>query len=182
MRIGMTNIPDVLIITPDVYSDERGYFMETYNQREFSAAGIPTDFKQDNFSSSKLGTVRGLHYQLEQTQGKLICALVGEVYNVALDIRGSSPTFGKWVGWVLSAESKQTMWVPPGFAHGLMALSPVAEVMYKTTDHYHPRSQRSIYFNDPDLAIPWPITDPARIMLSDRDRNAPMLKDAEVFG
>lgn len=182
MRIETTNIPDILIITPEVYSDERGCFMETYNQREYKAAGITNEFMQDNFLISKYGTLRGLHYQLENTQGKLIRSLVGDIYNIAVDIRRSSSTFGQWVGWFLKAENKQSMWVPPGFAHGFLTLSVVAEVIYKTTDYYHPQSQRSIRYDDPSIGIQWPIESTMELLLSDRDRYAPMLSDAEVFG
>jgi len=179
--IERADLNEVLLITPEVYTDERGFFMETYNQREFAALGISTEFKQDNFSSSTYGTLRGLHYQLERPQGKLIRVLAGEIYNVGLDARGSSPTFGQWVGCILSAHSRTMMWLPPGFAHGLLALSPVAEIMYKTTDYYHPQSQRSIFWNDPALAIPWPIVEGMEVLLSERDRTAPMFAEAVVF-
>lgn len=181
MRFERTNIPDVVILTPDIYADERGFFMESFNRREYLEVGIYEEFVQDNISSSKYGTVRGLHYQMEQTQGKLVRALVGEVYDIAVDIRASSKTFGQWVGCVLSAEQHNAIWVPPGFAHGFLALSPIAQVMYKTTDYYHPKSQRSIRWNDPALNIPWPVAEGMRILITDKDANAPVLADAEVF-
>jgi len=181
MRIETTNIPDVLILVPEITSDERGFFLETFNQRELEQLGITYPFVQDNLSHSSFGTLRGLHYQMRQTQGKLVRALAGEVYNVALDMRRSSITFGKWVGLILSAESKISLWVPPGFAHGLLALSPAAEVMYKTTDYYHPESQRSVRWNDSALGIAWPITLDMQVKLSEKDRTAPLFSDAETY-
>lgn len=176
-----THIPDVIIITPEVISDERGWFMETYSQRAFAEAGLPTEFKQDNISISKRGTLRGLHYQMEQPQGKLVQALEGEIYNLSLDIRASSPTFGKWHGCLLSAENKKSVYLPPGFAHGILAISPIARVLYKVTQYYHPQSQRTIYWKDPTLAIPWSLPEGAQMLLSPRDRSAPILQNAEVF-
>lgn len=181
MRIENTNIPEVLILVPEITSDERGFFLETYNQRELKEHGIAYSFVQDNLSHSTFGTLRGLHYQMIQTQGKLVRAVTGEVFNVALDMRRSSKSFGKWVGLILSAESKKSLWVPPGFAHGLLALSQMAEVMYKTTDYYHPQSQRSVRWNDPSVGIAWPIPQGMPVKLSEKDRSAPLFSDAETF-
>lgn len=181
MRLEIANIPEVWIIEPEVYTDERGFFMETFNQREMEEAGIRYDFVQDNLSHSRLGTLRGLHYQIQHPQGKLIRVLVGEIYNLALDMRSSSVTFGKWIGYKLSSESKKSIWVPPGFAHGLLALSPAAEVMYKTTDYYDPHSQRTVLWNDPTLGIEWPIPFGVQILLSERDHKAPPFALAEPY-
>jgi dTDP-4-dehydrorhamnose 3,5-epimerase len=173
-------IPDVLLIEPNVFGDARGFFFESFNRRAFAqATGLDVDFVQDNHSRSAQGVLRGLHYQLQQAQGKLVRCVVGSVFDVAVDIRRSSPTFGQWVGVELSAENKMQMWVPPGFAHGFVVLSVYAEFLYKTTDYYAPEHERAIAWNDPDLAIDWRLdTAP---MLSAKDQAAPRLKDAAVF-
>lgn len=152
-------IPDVVLLAPKTFGDERGFFFESFNRRAFEeATGLAPDFVQDNHSRSVKGVLRGLHYQLPpKAQGKLVRVVVGEVFDVAVDIRRNSPTFGKWVGEVLSAENKRQMWIPPGFAHGFLTLSDMAEFLYKTTDYYSPEHERCIAWNDPDLAIAWPL-------------------------
>ena len=153
-------IPDVLLIEPKVFGDERGFFYESFNQREFNeATGLELPFVQDNHSKSARNVLRGLHYQLSpKAQGKLVRAVTGEVFDVAVDIRQGSPTFGQWVGEILSADNKRQMWIPPGFAHGFLVLSESAEFLYKTTEYYAPEHERCILWSDPDLAIAWPIT------------------------
>lgn len=180
MNIIQTEIPDVLIIEPQVFGDDRGFFLESYNKRAFiEKADITADFVQDNHSRSVQNVLRGLHYQIQQPQGKLVRAIVGTVFDVAVDIRKSSPTFGHWVSCELSAENKRQLWVPMGFAHGFFVVSEVAEVLYKTTDYYAPQHERCILWNDPDLAIAWPVTtDPT---LSTKDQAGQPLKTAEVF-
>lgn len=175
-----TNIPEVLVLVPKVFGDERGFFFESFNARAFeSATGVRCDFVQDNHSRSVKNVLRGLHYQLEQAQGKLVRVIQGEVFDVAVDIRKSSPTFGQWVGRRLSAQNREMMWVPPGFAHGFVVLSDTAEFLYKTTDYYLPAAERSILWNDEALAIEWPIdTEP---VLSGKDRAGSRLADAEVY-
>lgn len=184
MEVKATTIPEVLVLAPKVFQDERGFFFESFNQRVFDAAvqtpvTSPVTFVQDNHSRSQQGILRGLHYQLQQTQGKLIRVISGEIYDVAVDIRRSSPTFGQWVGVVLSGENKLQLWVPPGFAHGFYVLSPTADVLYKATDFYHPASERSLAWDDPTLAIDWPLT--AAPSLSGKDRAGLTLDQAEVF-
>lgn len=181
MKITPTAISGVLVLDPVVFSDARGFFLETWNRRKFAEAGIDADFVQDNHSSSVKNTLRGLHYQLQNTQGKLVRVTRGEVYDVAVDIRRSSPTFGKWVGEVISAENNRLFWVPPGFAHGFLVLSDVAEFQYKCTDYYNPAAERCIAFNDPDLAIDWPVKDPAQLILSPKDQAGKALKAADLF-
>ncbi|KPV39573.1 dTDP-4-dehydrorhamnose 3,5-epimerase [Thiohalorhabdus denitrificans] len=180
MQITPTEIPDVLRIDPDVFGDERGFFMETWQRQKFAEAGIDYDFVQDNHSRSVQGTLRGLHYQIRQPQGKLVRVTVGEVFDVAVDIRKSSPTFGQWVGDHLSAENKRMLWVPPGFAHGFYVTSGVAEFQYKCTDYYAPEHERSIRWDDPTLSIEWPLEgDP---LVSGKDQEASILEKAELFG
>ena len=157
MQFIPTSIPDVILIVPKVFGDERGFFMETYRNNLFAEMGIPDDFVQDNHSGSQRGTLRGLHYQIQQTQGKLVRAVAGELYDVVVDIRRSSPTFGKWVGEILSAENKRQLWVPPGFAHGFCVLSEWAEIVYKATDFYAPQWERSLLWNDPEIGVEWPL-------------------------
>lgn len=175
-----TIIPDVVLIEPKVFEDSRGYFFESYQKKRFAEAGIPWDFVQDNQSRSQKGTLRGLHYQIQQPQGKLVRVVVGEIFDVAVDIRRSSPTFGKWVGDYLSAENKRMIWIPPGFAHGFYVTSPDAEVIYKATDYYAPQWERTIAWNDPEIGIAWPFGDASPI-LSPKDAAGKWLAEAEVF-
>jgi dTDP-4-dehydrorhamnose 3,5-epimerase len=162
-----TRIPEVLIIEPQVFGDARGFFFESFNQRRWQeTTGLDTRFVQDNHSRSVRGVLRGLHYQTRQPQGKLVRCVMGEVFDVAVDLRQSSPTFGGWVGVQLSAENKRQLWVPEGFAHGFLVLSESAEFLYKTTDYYAPQFEQCIRWNDPDLAIAWPIAEP---LLSTKD-------------
>ncbi|EHG6003731.1 dTDP-4-dehydrorhamnose 3,5-epimerase [Escherichia fergusonii] len=169
MNVIKTEIPDVLIFEPKVFGDERGFFFESFNQKVFEeAVGRKVEFVQDNHSKSSKGVLRGLHYQLEPyAQGKLVRCVVGEVFDVAVDIRKSSPTFGKWVGVNLSAENKRQLWIPEGFAHGFLVLSETAEFLYKTTNYYNPQSDRGIIWNDPSLNIKWPLVE--KPILSKKD-------------
>ena len=180
MKIVNTAISDVLILEPLVHGDERGYFMETFRKSNFSEIDQSLDFVQDNQSKSGMGTLRGLHYQLEFPQGKLVRAIAGEVFDVAVDIRRSSPSFGKWVGEILSADNKKQLWIPPGFAHGIYVLSDTAEVVYKCTEYFHPEDDHSLLWNDPELAIDWPLVSPEPL-LSEKDRNAMPLSQAALF-
>ncbi|WP_063656223.1 dTDP-4-dehydrorhamnose 3,5-epimerase [Aliivibrio fischeri] len=170
MKVIDTRIPDVKIIEPSVFGDERGFFMETWNQKQFEelVTGKPTQFVQDNHSKSKKGILRGLHYQTENTQGKLVRVVSGEVFDVAVDIRKASPTFGQWVGEYLSAENKRQLWIPEGFAHGFYVTSEEAEFVYKCTDYYNPNAEVSIRWNDTDLGIAWPLK--GLVILSDKDK------------
>ena len=180
MRLVPQIIADVLVIEPTVHGDARGYFFESYRQDLFAQHGIAAAFVQDNMSSSARGVVRVLHYQLDpQAQGKLVCVLRGEVFDVALDIRRGSPTFGQWVGCLLSAENKRSMYVPPGFAHGFCVVSEMAEFHYKCTGYYAPRFERGILWNDPALGIAWPVS-AAEACLSAKDAQAPCLAAAEI--
>ena len=180
MSIVHTKIPEVLQFEPQVFADDRGFFFEAYNLQKFAQEiGIVTNFVQDNHSCSKQNVLRGLHYQIQQPQGKLIRVVVGTIFDVAVDIRKSSATFGRWVGSELSAENKRLLWIPPGFAHGFLTLSEIAEVLYKTTDYYAPQSDRTILWNDPDLAIDWPLSTPP--ILSVKDQAGKLLKTAEIF-
>ena len=180
MKVTHTDIPEVLVLEPQVFGDARGFFFESFNQRRWEAeTGLHTTFVQENHSRSSRGVLRGLHYQIRQAQGKLVRVILGEVFDVAVDLRRSSPTFGKWTGIQLSAESKKQFWIPPGFGHGFVVLSEVAEFLYLTTDYYAPEHERSIIWNDPDLAIAWPFA--GEPLLSDKDRIAPAFRDAEVF-
>ncbi|MBT9590038.1 MAG: dTDP-4-dehydrorhamnose 3,5-epimerase [Thiobacillus sp.] len=173
-------IPDVILLEPRVFGDERGFFFESFNQAKFEAAiGRPISFVQDNHSRSDKNVLRGLHYQIRQPQGKLVRVVQGEVFDVAVDIRKTSPTFGTWVGEILSAENKRQMWVPAGFAHGFVVLSEAAEFLYKTTDYYAPEHERCIAWNDPAIAIQWPLDgEPA---LSAKDQQGKALAEAEHF-
>jgi len=175
-----TTIPDVILIEPKVFADERGFVLESYQKQRFTAAGIPFDFVQDNHSKSQQGVLRGLHYQIQQAQGKLVRVIAGEVFDVAVDIRKSSPTFGKWVGEFLSADNKKMLWVPAGFAHGFYVTSPSAEVQYKTTDYYAPQWERTIAWNDPAINIAWP-TQGITPTLSPKDEAGKALAQADVF-
>ena len=180
MKITPTAIPDVLVIEPKVFGDERGFFFESFNQAKFeSFIGKQVNFVQDNHSKSVKNVLRGLHYQIQQPQGKLVRVVQGEVFDVAVDIRKSSATFGKWVGEVLSAENKKQLWVPDGFAHGFVVLSETAEFLYKTTDYYAPEYERSIVWNDPAINIKWPIN--GEPILSAKDQQAKTLATAEHF-
>jgi dTDP-4-dehydrorhamnose 3,5-epimerase len=163
-----TAIPDVLMLEPTVFSDDRGYFFETYNARDFQqATGLQVEFVQDNHSMSTKGVLRGLHYQIQHPQGKLLRVVSGSVFDVAVDLRQSSPTFGRWVGAQLSAENRRQLWIPPGFAHGFLALSDTAEVLYKITDYWFPEHERTLLWNDPALAIAWPVDGAPRLAAKD---------------
>jgi dTDP-4-dehydrorhamnose 3,5-epimerase len=180
MHVIATDIPDVLILEPQVFGDERGFFMESYNRRTWlEKTGIATDFVQDNHSRSSRGVLRGLHYQIRQPQGKLVRVIAGEVFDVAVDLRKSSPTFGKWTGVYLSETNRRMFWVPPGFGHGFLVLSESADFLYKATEFYAPEHERAIIWNDPDLGIVWP--DDLTPELSGKDVEASRFKDAEVF-
>jgi dTDP-4-dehydrorhamnose 3,5-epimerase len=180
MNAFLTKIPDVVLIDPRVFGDDRGFFFESFNAKTFQdKTGIATPFVQDNHSRSAKNVLRGLHYQLQQPQGKLVRALVGTILDVAVDIRKSSPSFGQWVAYELSAENKRQLWVPPGFAHGFVVLSEIAEVAYKTTDYYAPQHERCILWNDPDLAIEWQISGVP--ILSAKDQAGSSLKTADLF-
>jgi len=181
MNIIPLSIPEVFRIEPKVFGDARGFFMETYQAKEFLAAGIPTQFVQDNHSGSRQGILRGLHYQIRQPQGKLFRVIAGAVFDVAVDLRRSSPTFGRWVGELLSAENKYQLWIPVGFAHGFYVVSDWAEVTYKTTDFYAPEWERSLLWSDPELAIPWPLSDGTPPSLSAKDAQGKPLSQADLF-
>jgi len=179
LKVVQTEISDVLIIEPRVFQDARGFFLESYNRRTFAeVAGIDVEFVQDNHSRSMKNVLRGLHYQIGRPQGKLLCVSFGQVWDVAVDLRKSSKTFGKWAGFSLTGGSKQMAWIPPGFAHGFVVTSDVADVQYKTTDYYSPRHERVLLWNDPDLAIKWPVASP---ILNERDQRGTPLRQAEVF-
>ena len=180
MKVTPTAIPDVLIIEPKIFGDARGFFFESFNQKAFNeATGLDVNFVQDNHSRSAKGVLRGLHYQLEQSQGKLVRVVQGEVFDVAVDIRKSSPTFGQWVGEVLSADNKRQMWLPEGFAHGFVTLSDNADFLYKTTDYYAPAHERCIAWNDPSIGIEW-LSDSSPD-LSAKDSKGLLLALSEVF-
>lgn len=169
MEFKPTALDGVLLIEPKVFGDERGFFMETWNASVFADAGLDIHFVQDNHSRSRQGILRGLHYQTEQTQGKLVRVVSGSVFDVAVDMRAQSPTFGRWIGVELSAANKRMLWIPPGFAHGFYVTSPEAEFLYKCTDFYHPQSEVSVRWNDPELNIDWPLVDNAPPQLSAKD-------------
>lgn len=175
-----TAIPDVLIFEPKVFEDDRGFFFESFNQREFAeACGLSLQFVQDNHSRSSRGVLRGLHYQIEHPQGKLVRVTHGEVFDVAVDLRTSAPTFGKWVGVELSAENKRQLWIPPGFAHGFLVTSDSAEFLYKTTDYWYPMHERSLLWNDPDVGVNWPLDGPP--LLAVKDEMGRLLREAETY-
>lgn len=175
MKIIDTKIPDIKIIEPSVYGDERGFFYESFQAIRYKELlGIKDDFVQDNISRSSLGVLRGLHYQSQQIQGKLVTVLAGKVFDVAVDIRLGSPTFGLWVGTILSGENRRQIWIPQGFAHGFYVLSPTADFFYKCTDYYHPESELTINYSDPELNINWPLETP--LLLSEKDMNANPLR------
>ncbi|MER3433397.1 MAG: dTDP-4-dehydrorhamnose 3,5-epimerase [Leptolyngbya sp. ERB_1_1] len=180
MNVFSTELPDVCLIEPRVFGDDRGFFFESYNERTFQEkVGASISFVQDNHSRSRQNVLRGLHYQIEQPQGKLVRTLVGSIFDVVVDIRKSSPHFGQWIGYELSAENKRQLWVPAGYAHGFVVLSEMAEVAYKTTDYYAPQHERCILWNDPDLAIDWQIT--ASPILSAKDQAGVRFKSADLF-
>jgi dTDP-4-dehydrorhamnose 3,5-epimerase len=179
MKIIPTAIPDVVLIEPKVFGDERGFFYESWNQRTMKELGITADFVQDNHSKSARGVLRGLHYQIQNPQGKLVRCTAGEVYDVAVDLRKSSPTFGQWVGFTLSAENKHLAWIPPGFAHGFCVTSDSAEFLYKTTDYWYPQFERSLLWNDPALGIQWPVSGPPT--LAAKDAVGTPLANAETY-
>ncbi|HVI74573.1 MAG TPA: dTDP-4-dehydrorhamnose 3,5-epimerase [Anaeromyxobacteraceae bacterium] len=181
MNVRPTSIPDVLVVEPKVFGDARGFFFESFNQRAFEVAvGRPVAFVQDNHSLSAKGVLRGLHYQLPHPQGKLVRVVRGDVFDVAVDLRRASPTFGKWVGETLSAENKRQLWIPEGFAHGFVVVSEAAEFLYKTTDYWYPEAERCIRWDDPDLAIAWPVTGGAPTV-SAKDATGKRFREAEVF-
>ena len=180
MQVERTAIPEVLILEPQVFGDARGFFFESFNLRRWQeTTGLDTVFVQENHSRSTRHVLRGLHYQIRQPQGKLVRVILGEVFDVAVDLRRGSPSFGRWTGVHLSAENKRQFWVPPGFGHGFVVLSEAAEFLYLTTDYYAPEHERAIIWNDPDLAIAWPIE--AAPLLSPKDAEAPRFRDAEVY-
>lgn len=180
MQIDKTSIPDVLVFEPTVHGDHRGFFMETWRKEWFSTITPVIQFVQENHSKSIQGTLRGLHYQLKQTQGKFIRVVQGEVYDAVVDIRKSSATFGQWTGVILSADNKKSLWVPPGFAHGFYVLSDTAEITYKCTDYYAAEYERSLLWNDPDIGIDWPLLD-TDLIISEKDRQASLFKDCETM-
>jgi dTDP-4-dehydrorhamnose 3,5-epimerase len=180
LNVVRTEIPEVLLLEPKVFGDARGFFYESYNRRAFrDATGLDFEFVQDNHSLSAKNVLRGLHYQIRQPQGKLVRVIAGEVFDVAVDLRRGSKTFGRWVGFRLSAESKRMAWIPHGFAHGFLVTSERAEFLYKTTDYYAPEHERVVLWNDPDVAIDWPLT--GEPVLAGRDRAGVLLREAEVF-
>jgi len=180
MQVVQTAIPEVLILEPQVFGDERGFFFESFNQQKFeSLTGVKANFVQDNHSKSAVNVLRGLHYQIQQPQGKLVRVVAGEVFDVAVDLRRQSKTFGKWVGVVLSGENKRQLWVPPGFAHGFVVLKDGTEFLYKTTDYYAPQHERCIRWNDPKIGIEWPLA--GEPVLSGKDQLGLDLSKAEIF-
>ena len=181
MQITPTKIPEVLLIKPVVFEDERGFFLETYQKQKMKAGGIGYEFVQDNHSRSQKGTLRGLHYQIENAQGKLVRVTIGTVLDVAVDLRKSSPTFGQWVGAILSDQNKYQLWVPPGFAHGFYVLSEYADFLYKVTDIYNPQAEHCLLWNDPTVAVDWQIPEGETPILSPKDEKGRLLNDVEVF-
>jgi len=175
------DIPEVVLIEPKVFPDDRGFFLESYQKERFSAAGIQAEFVQDNHSASKQGVLRGLHYQIQQAQGKLLRVVSGEIYDVAVDLRRSSSTFGRSVGVILSAQNKNQLWIPSGFAHGFYVLSEQAEILYKTTDYYAPQWERTLLWNDPALKINWPLVNGQPPILSAKDAIGKPLSEAETY-
>ncbi len=177
MKFLPTCIPSVILIEPQVFQDERGFIMETYRLQTLAEAGIQADFVQDNHSASRKGVLRGLHYQIRHPQGKLLRVIAGEIFDVAVDLRRSSATFGKWVGETLSMENRLQLWVPPGFAHGFYVMSDMAEIIYKATDYYAPEWERTLLWNDPQIKVDWPLIDNEPPKLSPKDCQGKMLKD-----
>jgi len=174
-----TRLPDVYLLEPRVFGDDRGFFYESWNQRTLAGLGIEANFVQDNHSLSSRNVLRGLHYQIEHPQGKLVRAIQGEVYDVVVDLRKSSPTFGQWEGFTLSAKNKRMVWVPPGFAHGFCVISDTAEFLYKVTDYWHPEAERTLLWNDPALAVDWPLS--SAPILAAKDAQGKLLAEAELF-
>lgn len=181
MNVTPTRLKEVLVLEPAVHGDERGFFLESWHQQRFAASGIGADFLQDNHSRSVQGTLRGLHYQLSRPQGKLVRVVAGEVFDVAVDLRKSSPSFGRWVGVVLSARNHRQLWIPPGFSHGFYVLSESADLLYKCTEYYSPEDDRALRWDDPELAIEWPLLKGRAPLLSARDTAAPGLRTAPVY-
>lgn len=181
VKVFDTALPGIKLIEPRVFGDDRGFFLESWNARAFAAAGIDAGFVQDNHSQSAKGVLRGLHYQIGSPQGKLVRVVSGAVFDVAVDLRRSSETFGRWVGYELSAENKRQAWIPPGFAHGFLSLRDGTELLYKCTDFYSAEAERSLIWNDPDIAIAWPLNVIVKPLLSDKDAAAKTLSEAEVF-
>jgi len=181
MKALPTDIPDVLLLEPQVFYDARGFFMETYHARKLAELGITAQFVQDNHSRSQRGTLRGLHYQLRQAQGKLVRVVYGEIFDVAVDLRRRSPTFGQWTGAILSADNKSQLWIPPGFAHGFYSLSETVDLIYKVTDYYAPEWDRTLVWNDPQINVVWPLIDNQPPVLSAKDAQGRLLSQAEVF-
>ena len=180
MKVTPGELPEVLLLEPRVFGDDRGFFLESYNKRIFrELTGITAEFVQDNHSRSARNVLRGLHYQLKQAQGKLIRVVAGEIFDVAVDLRRSSPHFGRWMGQHLSSQNKRMLWIPAGFAHGFVALVESTEVLYKTTDYYAPEHERCVSWNDPDIGIEWPLA--GAPLVSDKDRRGVALKDAETY-
>ena len=179
MQVVKTKLDGVLLVKPRVFSDDRGFFLESYNKSVLAGAGIHHHFVQDNHSRSRRNVLRGLHYQVHHPQGKLVRAVIGEIFDVAVDLRRDSPTFGNWVGVTLSAENKHMLWIPPGFAHGFLVLSDWAEVLYKATDYYAPASERTLRWDDPDIGIDWPLAEEP--LLSAKDKQGESLRGAEVY-
>ena len=180
MQVTATDLPEVMVIEPKVFGDARGFFLESFNAKAFAeATGVDLPFVQDNHSRSAQGVLRGLHYQIKQAQGKLVRVVRGAVFDVAVDVRRSSPNFGHWVGVELSEDNNRQLWVPPGFAHGFLVLSASADFLYKTTDYYAPEHERSVLWNDPAIGIDWPLL--GEPLLSGKDKVGALLKDAEVF-
>jgi dTDP-4-dehydrorhamnose 3,5-epimerase len=181
MKFEPTGLDGVIRIVPTIHRDARGYFVETWQSHRFSEGGIEADFVQENYSHSSKGTLRGIHYQVARAQGRLVRVVEGAVFDVAVDLRRSSPTFGRWTGEVLSADNRNQLWVPPGFGHGFLVLSDTAGFEYSCTDYYSPEHERQIRWNDPDIGIEWPIASVETPLLSDKDAAAPLLKNAETY-
>ena len=181
MNFFPTAIPDVVRLEPRLFSDARGFFIEAYRADRFISAGIPDHFVQDNHSGSHKNILRGLHYQIRQPQGKLVRAVTGEIFDIAVDLRRRSPTFGHWVGETISADNKKMLWIPPGFAHGFLVLSDWADVLYKTTDYYAPEWERTLLWNDPTVRILWPLPSGTEPILSPKDASGAPLEEAEVY-
>lgn len=179
MKLTPTELPEVLLLEPKVYGDERGFFFESYNRRALADAGLVAEFVQDNHSRSARGVLRGLHYQIEHAQGKLVRVVAGEVFDVAVDLRRSSPRFGSWSAAMLSAENRRMLWIPPGFAHGFLVVSAAAEFLYKTTDYWYPQHERSLLWSDPALGIRWPLSEPP--LVAAKDAAGRTLAQADVY-